>query len=219
MPLLAIESATGAASVALAGSDGEVLAEAVSSDLRAHVEFLMPTIERVCAEAGVRLQDLRAIAVDIGPGAFTGLRIGVTTAKALAQTLGVAVIAVGSLDALAARAGNESVWTCLDARRGRVYARAPGADARVFVPADLSHAVGPAPIMGDAPYDELRDLAWIERTGPLARDVLAASAGVDPLRPEVVEPIYLRDPDAGIDWEGQGAIIQRPDRVKMAGER
>lgn len=219
VPVLAIESATGAASVAIAGADGALLATAESTDARAHVEFLMPAIERICVEAGVRLKDLRGIAVDVGPGAFTGLRIGVTTAKALAQTLGITVTPVGSLAALAARANDERVWTCVDARRGRVYACEPGADARAFQPAELAHAVGSAPIIGDAPYDELRDLAWIERVSPHARDVLTAARTVDPLPPEVVEPIYLRDPDAGIDWEGQGAIIQRPDRVKIAGER
>lgn len=219
MPLLAIETATGAASVALAGVDGEVRASAEASDARAHVEFLMPAIERICDEAGVRLRDLRAIAVDIGPGAFTGLRIGVTTAKALAQTLGVGVIPVESLDALAARAQDDGAWTCIDARRGRVYARPPHEDARAYTPTELAVAVGSAAIIGHAPYEELDALAWIERATPHARDVLAAARGAEQRAPDAVEPIYLRDADAGIDWEGQGAIIQRPDRVKMAGER
>lgn len=219
MLMLAIETATGAASVALAGADEVVLAEAETTDARAHVEFLMPAIERICAEAGVRLPDLRAIAVDVGPGAFTGLRIGVTTAKALAQTLGIGVIAVGSLDALAARARDPDAWTCVDARRGRIYACAPHGAARVFTPEDLARAVGSAPIVGHAPYAELDALAWVERTTPHARDVWAAARAQQPATAESVEPIYLRDPDAGIDWEGQGAVIQRPDRVKMAGER
>lgn len=219
MPVLAIETATGAASVALCGTDGVVLAEAASTDARAHVEFLMPAIEGLCAEAGLRLQDLRVVAVDVGPGPFTGLRIGVTTAKALAQTLGIGIIAVGGLDALAARAGDPNTWTCIDARRGRVYARGPHADARVYAPADLARAVGSAPIIGHAPYDDLDGLAWVERTAPHARDLLAAARAQAPVTPESVEPIYLRDADAGIDWEGQGAVIQRPDRVKMAGER
>ena len=96
---------------------------------RAHAELLVPAIEEVCALAGHAVTDIDAIAVDIGPGLFTGLRVGVATAKALAQALGVDLIGVGSLDILAAaaveRTGAEPtgvVAPVVDARRGEVFA-------------------------------------------------------------------------------------------------
>jgi len=96
---------------------------------RAHAERLIPAIEEVCALEGCTVADVDAIAVDIGPGLFTGLRVGVATAKALAQALGIGVLGVASLDILAAAAaeragsgGGGPVVSVVDARRGEVFA-------------------------------------------------------------------------------------------------
>ncbi len=117
MTLLAIETATDTVAVALLRDDGGVT-ERVHAGGRAHAELLAPSIEEVCASAGCTVSQLDAIAVDIGPGLFTGLRVGVATAKALSQALGIGVLGVTSLDVLAAAA--------LDADRERRVSAEPG---------------------------------------------------------------------------------------------
>ncbi len=129
MTLLAIESATDMVGVALIRDDG-ASAERVHEGGRAHAELLAPAIEEVCAVSGCTLAEVGTIAVDIGPGLFTGLRVGVATAKALAQALGIGVIGVSSLDILAFAAaerlgagdGPGVVASVVDARRGEVFA-------------------------------------------------------------------------------------------------
>lgn len=140
MNLLAIESATDTVGVALIRGDG-ASAERIHEGGRAHAELLVPAVEEVCAASGCTIGEVGCIAVDVGPGLFTGLRVGVGTAKALAQALGIGVLGVGSLDILAASAAERSpgggagaVASVVDARRGEVFAaiyrfdRADGAD-------------------------------------------------------------------------------------------
>ncbi|MGB5952258.1 MAG: tRNA (adenosine(37)-N6)-threonylcarbamoyltransferase complex dimerization subunit type 1 TsaB, partial [Ornithinimicrobium sp.] len=98
--LLAIDTSTpliGAACV----EAGERVSEAVEQDARRHAELLTPTITRALAAAGVDRRELDAIAVGVGPGPFTGLRVGITTALVMGRTLGIPVTGVCSLDALA----------------------------------------------------------------------------------------------------------------------
>jgi tRNA threonylcarbamoyladenosine biosynthesis protein TsaB len=145
--LLAIESATDTVGVAvLRDGDGEVERTRVGG--RAHAEHLAPAIEEACALAGCAVTDIDQVAVDIGPGLFTGLRVGVATAKALAQALGLDVLGVGSLDILAAAAWERlgarptgPVAAVVDARRGEVFAAAYhfGAEADVSDPATVRH--------------------------------------------------------------------------------
>jgi tRNA threonylcarbamoyladenosine biosynthesis protein TsaB len=128
--LLAIESATDTVGAAVVrDDDGE--AERIHVGGRAHAEQLAPAIREACALAGCEVTDLDRIAVDVGPGLFTGLRVGVATAKALAQALGITVLGVGSLDILAAAARERlgaaltgPVVAVVDARRGEVFAAA-----------------------------------------------------------------------------------------------
>jgi tRNA threonylcarbamoyladenosine biosynthesis protein TsaB len=123
--LLAIESATGAASAAL-WRDGETIAlEAAEAGVSA-AAALLPGIDRLLRRAGVGVAGLAGFAIAIGPGSFTGLRIGVATLKGLAFGREAPVAAVSTLAALAraAGAGPEPVVALLDARRGEVYAGA-----------------------------------------------------------------------------------------------
>ena len=129
MNVLALETATDLVGAAVV-RDGS-LAERSHLGGRAHAELLAPAIEEVCALSGCALGDLDALAVDIGPGLFTGLRVGVATAKALGQALSLGVLGVSSLDVLAAAAyeaapGARSarVVAVVDARRGEVFAAA-----------------------------------------------------------------------------------------------
>ncbi len=101
--VLAIESAADAAGVALADDQG-TLAQATLGRGRRHAETIAPSIRSCCAAAAVNLRQVDAIVVDSGPGLFTGLRVGVGTAKALAYALGTPLVAVSSLDALACAA-------------------------------------------------------------------------------------------------------------------
>ena len=128
--LLALETATDLVGAAPCDRDGGV-AERSHLGGRAHAELLAPAIEEVCALSGCTLADVDAVAVDVGPGLFTGLRVGVATAKALGQALGLGVLGVSSLDVLAAGAveaapvtGRARVVAVVDARRGEVFAAA-----------------------------------------------------------------------------------------------
>ena len=136
MLLLCLDTATPQVSVAI-GADGAVLGEVRLGRGRRHAEHLAPAIEYLCRELDVELAQLSAIAVGLGPGLFTGLRVGVTTAKTMAQALRVPVVGVASLDLVAypLRHTNRLVAAMLDARRGEVfharYRPVPGGVQRV----------------------------------------------------------------------------------------
>jgi tRNA threonylcarbamoyladenosine biosynthesis protein TsaB len=124
--LLVVESATDAAAVALADESG-ALGSLVVARGRRHTETIAPAIEALCHRTGVALSDLDILGVDVGPGLFTGLRVGVGTVKALAFALDIPVVTATSLEVLAhALAGSGAVEGRLlvpvvDARRGEVF--------------------------------------------------------------------------------------------------
>ena len=122
---LAIETATRVCSVALARGE-DVIALRSNSDARLHSERLLPLVDALLEEAGTKLGELEAFAVSIGPGSFTGLRIGLATVKAFALGDARRVAPVSTLAALCASAASESgdapVAALLDARRGAYYA-------------------------------------------------------------------------------------------------
>ncbi len=192
MTLLAIETATDTVAVALLRDDGGVT-ERVHAGGRAHAELLAPSIEEVCATAGCTVRDLDAIAVDIGPGLFTGLRVGVATAKALAQALGIGVLGVTSLDVLAAAA--------LDADRDRRDAD-PGA----------SGLLGATASVVDARRGEVFAALYRFDRAPSA----ATSAGpVDPgtVREDRMEPL---SPEALVEW--LLAVAEEAGTVSVLGD-
>jgi tRNA threonylcarbamoyladenosine biosynthesis protein TsaB len=124
--VLAVESATELAGVALAEEAG-VIATATVSRGRRHAESIAPAVEFVCARAGTPVRDIDGICVDVGPGLFTGLRVGIGTAKALAFALGIPAVPVTSLEILAralagAGAGAGTLLVpVVDAKRGEVF--------------------------------------------------------------------------------------------------
>ena len=125
MLILGIESASDQSGCALAAEDG-ILAEARLALPRRHAEALAPQMRFVCEQAEIALADIDAVAVDQGPGLYTGLRAGLATAKATAAALGIGLVPVGSLEALAFGAAaaaqpGETVLSVLDARRGEVF--------------------------------------------------------------------------------------------------
>lgn len=175
MLLLAIETATDVCAVALFRDD-DLLASRSTDVPRAHAARLAPFIAEVLGEAGVGAASLDAVAVSAGPGSFTGLRIGVATAKGLCLATGAALVGVPTLDALTAAAGRgPAVVAALPSRRGEVFLGGDGRPPRVLVLAD-SDAVGAGPaagvVVGPAADLVVRACA----TGALRAEPSAASA-------------------------------------------
>lgn len=123
MNILAIETSGHAGSVAVS-IDGHFLREIVLPPTKRSAATLTPAIRDLLAEVGWKTADVRLIAVTTGPGSFTGLRVGVTTAKTFAYALSADVIGVGTLDVIAAQSGitDQPLSVALDAQRGQVFA-------------------------------------------------------------------------------------------------
>ncbi|MEX1141747.1 MAG: tRNA (adenosine(37)-N6)-threonylcarbamoyltransferase complex dimerization subunit type 1 TsaB [Thermoleophilaceae bacterium] len=126
MNVLGIDTSTAASAVCVLRDDGEAFEHMPAAErLTAppgHASELMPAVARCLEQAGLDWQEVDAIAVGVGPGAFTGLRIGVATARALAHAHGAELRPVSSLVALAAGAPDERVLAAIDARRGELFA-------------------------------------------------------------------------------------------------
>ncbi|MBO0842179.1 MAG: tRNA (adenosine(37)-N6)-threonylcarbamoyltransferase complex dimerization subunit type 1 TsaB [Nocardioides sp.] len=209
--LLAFDTATPQVSVALYSPDaGEVVAEAVSDRAMKHGEQLAPLIEQVMASAGLVRQDLTAIAVGAGPGPFTGLRVGLVTARTLGFVLDIPVYAACSLDVLAVEVAAKSLVTsrfvvATDARRKEVYLASYDADGTrlegpvVARPADVATDV---PVVGEgaALYpDAFPNVVWTLAThGPARPSAAWLARAIADERVELLdpEPLYLRRPDA-----------------------
>lgn len=202
MLLLAFDTATPAITVAV--HDGaRVVGEALGKGAMAHGELLAPAIRDALAQAGAAMADLTDIAVGVGPGPFTGLRVGVVTALTLGSTLGIATHGVCTLDILAADVQAEGEFlVATDARRKEVYwARYSARHVRldgphVATPADLAHQHPDLPAHGRGAelYDGmLRMVGNVRdpRAAALASAVVAGHVVELPL-----EPLYLRRPDA-----------------------
>jgi tRNA threonylcarbamoyladenosine biosynthesis protein TsaB len=225
--ILGIETATQSVGCAIGGHEG-VRASFSAAHGRRHVEVLAPAIRFVCRHAGVGLHEVGAVAVDVGPGLFSGLRVGVAAAKALAQALRVPVIGVPSLDLLAfpVRHSTRLIAPAIDARRGELfyafYRHVPGGAQRLTpyrvgspaqVASELMASGEECLFVGDGAlrYPELvADTARAESDGPANAHPSAAAlvelAQPLALREEFVqpwdlEPLYLRRSDAEINWE------------------
>jgi len=130
--ILNLETATQVCSVVLS-KDGEILAKRELNEKNVHAEVLTPFIEEVISKASLKLHDLDAVAVSKGPGSYTGLRIGVSTAKGLCYSLGKPLISVGTIESLAnytvqkladSITSNCNIYPMVDARRMEVYTAA-----------------------------------------------------------------------------------------------
>lgn len=191
MPLvLAFDTATDRACSALV-DDGEVLGERVS-----RAATLLEDVDALLRRAGAHPSDLDALAVGIGPGSFTGIRIGLAAARGLALALDVPAAGVSTLDALAA--GAPGATPVIDARRREVFVPGP----RAIAPSELGVEAG-ATYVGDGAvrYRGLLEAAGAdippdgdERHLPRAR--FHAQLAGEPGPVELVQPLYVRLPDA-----------------------
>jgi tRNA threonylcarbamoyladenosine biosynthesis protein TsaB len=233
MIVLGLDTATNATSVALRLDDGSVTEARDDPPAGAHpghATRLLAMADHLLADAGAGLAEVGRIAVGVGPGTFTGLRVGVATARGLAQSSGAELVAVSSLRALGAPAieagGESAVLAVIDARRSEIFAAAyasdggelasgralrPGAIAALLEEAGLTSAAA----VGDGALRyrselEAAGLAVAPETSPLH---LLRAAAICALAPsptssatsEPVLPDYLRRPDAELALEGAGA--------------
>lgn len=225
MKLLAIETATPASSVAL-GEGRHIVASAARIDRRGHAAFLVSGMDFCFDQAGWIPDDLDAVAVDVGPGLYTGIRVGLATAQGLAAALGVPLIPVSALDAVALRAatGRRHIYAVVDVRRNEYavasYRPLPGGVVKdgsaEIMSADEFHAVLESDaeeslIVGDVaalPDSFLHGLHHAKTGAPRYPSAEAlielaarrAERGDFP-HPDEIRPIYLREPDVAIGWK------------------
>ncbi|WP_109003094.1 tRNA (adenosine(37)-N6)-threonylcarbamoyltransferase complex dimerization subunit type 1 TsaB [Streptomyces rishiriensis] len=207
MLLLALDTATPAVTVAL--HDGtDVVASSAQVDARRHGELLLPAVDRLLAVAGLRLDAVTGIVVGVGPGPYTGLRVGLMTADTFGLALGVPVYGLCTLDGLAYASDLEGPFVvATDARRKEVY-WARYADVRTRLsgpavdrPADIADEVAGLPAVGAGALlypDAFPNAHEPEHVSAAALAGLAAerlAAGEELPAPR---PLYLRRPDAQV---------------------
>ena len=218
MTILGFDTATAATSACLLRADGEafevVPAPAELHAPSAHARELLPRAAEVMAKAGVGFGDLDAVAVGVGPGTFTGLRIGVATARGLAHAHGIELRPVSSLAALAAGIEAPLRLPLIDARRGELFGALHdegGQRWEEFVAApdavaERARELGESPLAagdGAVRFRELLEAAGV-RVAPddsaahavRALHICRLAAAAQPVAPEGVLPNYLRAPDA-----------------------
>ena len=222
--LLAFDTATPSTAVALVAGDhrAEARHDPAPGERPGHTAQLLPLARSLLDDAGLAFADVDRIAVGVGPGTFTGLRIGVSTARALAQASGAELVGVSSLRALASGSGAADVLAVLDARRGEAFAaRYTGGEEAVapaaVTPEELAVmgrtgllAVGDGAVRFRAVLEPSgaeipADGSPLHLVSALATAELAAAipAGSPPPEEGVV-PAYLRQPDAEL------ALRKRP---------
>lgn len=221
MAILAFDTCLGAVSVALRyrSANGDwLIREAYEARQTGHAERLMPMIAEVMSAAGREFSDIERFAVTVGPGTFTGVRVGVAAARAFALSAGRPIVGVASLEVIAARgshllgraAAGRPLLVATDARRGALYcalydaSQRPGEDAPALLTAEAAAAraiAHRALVIGSggplvaaagaaAGHAVESDLAAIE---PHAR--FLAQLAADRAPADIVSPLYLRAPD------------------------
>lgn len=215
MLVLAIDTSSAAVTAAVVSVDADVrvLAARVTVNARAHGELLAPSIERSLAEAGYSAADLDAVVAGVGPGPFTGLRVGLVTATVLADSLAIPAYGLCSLDAMAT--AHPSLLVAGDARRREVYWARYEHGVRV----DGPHVGRPAEVpvsgvlamtgAGARLYQDVIGLPLLEVDYPVPLDlVLGAAERVRTGAPsEALTPLYLRRPDATVPASSK-AVLQ-----------
>lgn len=216
MNVLGFDTSTAATSVCLLRDDGKAFERIPTEEELlgppGHARELLPSVQHVMTEAELRYSDLGAVAVGVGPGTFTGVRIGVTTARALAHAEDIPVHPVSSLAALAQGIHAEHRLPLIDAKRGELFAALYRGDDELWppfatAPGALVERVREAAVSAVTGGDgSLRFRKELEAggigVGPAAAHAVRGlhicrlAALVPAVPPEAVVPNYLRDPDA-----------------------
>ncbi len=228
--LLAFDTAAAACSAAV-WVDGTVAAHRFAAMRRGHAEALLPMLRAAMADAGLGFEALDAVATTVGPGAFTGLRIGLSAARAIGLAAGIPVFGIGTLEAVAAavqpRAGGRTILVALETQRAEVYAQVFDSSGAAIGPAvaDTVEAVadrspaGAVGVAGDAaermaaalrsrrPGIDLVLLDGADAPDAVAVAELAArrvAAGLPPPDAPPPAPIYLRPPSVTLAGKAPG---------------
>jgi tRNA threonylcarbamoyladenosine biosynthesis protein TsaB len=229
--ILGISTSTARVGCAIGGHEG-ILGAVYSSRGKRHAETLTPAIEFLCRQTRVELRDIGAIAVDLGPGMFTGLRVGIAAGKALAHARRLPMIGVSSLDllAFAPRFSSRRIVCAIDAGRGEIfhasYRQSPGGVQRITEPSvgtaeDLAAElhlldegvllVGDGALRYRAAFDgahriEMGDSGVAHPSaGSLVQLAHARALREEFVTPTELTPLYLRKPDAEIGWATRDA--------------
>jgi tRNA threonylcarbamoyladenosine biosynthesis protein TsaB len=232
--ILGITTSTMQVGCAIGGHEG-VLASVHSSRGKRHAESLAPAIDFLRHQARVDLDEIGCVAVDVGPGLFTGLRVGIAAAKAMAHALRVPMIGVASLDLVAfpVRWSPRLVVAAIDARRGELfttaYRQVPGgiqrlADYRVStaddLAVDLESTAEDVLLVGDGAlryHEAFADLGRVElgdqglahpSAASLVQLAHARALREDFVQPWDLSPLYLRRPDAEINWVTRDGLVR-----------
>jgi tRNA threonylcarbamoyladenosine biosynthesis protein TsaB len=232
MLVLGLETSTSRSSVALVDHE-RVVASASLGMPRRHGEFLAPAISFCLEQAGVDASRITGVAVGLGPGLFTGLRVGIATAQAFAAARRLPVVGLAGLDVLAFRVrySRRSICTAIDARRGELfwarYRTSPGGVQRVGdlqvgtvqqLAAELEATGEETLVIGDGALRYRAELAHVdgaEIAGPdlawpdaadLAELAVPRFVREQTQQPPDLQPIYLRQADAKIGWETRGRL-------------
>jgi tRNA threonylcarbamoyl adenosine modification protein YeaZ len=212
--VLAIDTALGACSACIL-QDGEPLAAEILPMERGHAEALMPLLDRLSAGVDGGFESLDRVAVTVGPGSYTGLRVGISAARGIGLAAGIPVVGVATLSAflapLIAYERRGLFTAAIDAKHGHIYIQAIAAGGRTIIPPglmtyrDAIRLLGSGPILVTGSAASLLaaearvqgveckisdvsaypDIAWVARLGVLA----------DPSQ-ALPKPLYLREPDA-----------------------
>jgi len=231
MLILGITTSTARVGCAIGGHEG-ILGAVHSSRGKRHAETLTPAIEFLCRQTRVDLGDIGAVAVDLGPGLFTGLRVGVAAGKALAHARRLPMVGVASLDllAFALRHSNRTIVCAIDAGRGEIfharYRQSPGGVQRITQPevgtaedlaSELLAGNDELLLVGDGALRYRSAFEGITRldlgdsgvahpsAGSLVQLAHARALREDFVTPTELTPMYLRRPDAEIGWATRDA--------------
>ena len=236
MAVLALDTSA-AVAVALVDDDGARLAARTSTERRRHAESLAPLIAEALAEAGLQRTDLTAVVGGTGPAPFTGLRVGLVTARALALSLGIDVLGVPSIDALAVQAvadlglrPGDEVLAATDARRKEVYwarYRVVAHEGPHGVPVvetlrgpEVQKAAAVAAAQLDAPAESGAHLAVVGEGAALYPEDLPPDDDA-PLVPDatVLARVALARRAAGEDLPTEPLYLRRPDVQEPSGAK
>lgn len=195
MKICAVDTATALGSVALF-EDDTLVAEDARRVSNAHGESLLPMIDALFTRVGWRPRDVERWCVGLGPGSFTGVRIGVATVKGVVLGTNAELVGVSSLDAMCALAAGMTASAhfvaAIAAIRGELYLGAPGVEPVCLPPDRIDAWLAAKGLTGAKRIGE----AWTsDGLLPHARGVAIAARGLKAVAPDAVEPIYVREPE------------------------